>query len=204
LLLGNNARTCVEFPPLGGGDATQSGHGKQGFGFRRIPRLVFAAMLVATIGSDAYKWLLAFHILLAVVWIGSNTAIQIFVIRAKRAGADRLAYFAGEIEWYGTRILIPAALTLVVLGFLLLNESDGAWDLGQGWVMFGFVVWVLSFIAGAGYLGPESARLSKLADERSPEDPEYQRRIARIFIVSRIELLLLILVVLDMTIKPGL
>jgi uncharacterized membrane protein len=159
---------------------------------------------LAVIGSDAYKWLLAFHILFAVVWVGSNTAIQIFVIRARLAGADRLVYFAKEIEWYGTRVLIPASLTLVVLGFLLLNESDGAWDLGQGWVLFGFVVWVLSFIVGAGYLGPESGRLSKMAEERSPEDPEYQRRIARIFVVSRIELLLLILVVLDMTVKPGL
>ena len=161
-------------------------------------------MLLALVGGDAYKWLLAFHILLAVIWVGSNTAIQIFVIRAQRAGTDRLAYFASEIEWYGTRVLIPSSLTLVVLGFLLLHESSGAYDLGQGWVTFGFVVWLLSFIAGAGYLGPESGRLSKLAEKRSPDDPEYQRRIARIFVVSRIELLLLVLVVLDMTIKPGL
>ena len=161
-------------------------------------------MLLAVVGSDAYKWLLAFHILLAVVWIGSNSAIQIFVIRAQRAGADRLAYFAGEIEWYGTRVLIPTSLTLIVLGFLLLSESDGAWDLGQGWVTFGFVVWLLSLIAGAGYLGPESGRLGKLAEERGPEDAEYQRRLSRIFVVSRIELVLLILVVLDMAIKPGL
>jgi uncharacterized membrane protein len=161
-------------------------------------------MSLAVVGSDTYKWLLAFHILLAVVWVGSNTAIQIFVIRAKRAGADRLTYFASEIEWYGTRVLIPTSLALVVLGFILLHESSGAYDLGQGWVTFGFVVWLLSFISGAGYLGPESGRLSKLVDERGPEDPEYQRRLSRIFVVSRIELLLLILVVLDMTVKPGL
>jgi uncharacterized membrane protein len=161
-------------------------------------------MLLAVIGSDAYKWLLAFHILLAVVWVGSNTAIQIFVIRAKRAGPDRISFFASEIQWYGTRVLVPSSLLLVILGFVLLHESSGAYELGQGWVTFGFVVWLLSFIAGAGYLGPESGRLSKLAEERSPEDPEYQRRMTRIFIVSRIELLFLILVVLDMTVKPGL
>jgi len=159
---------------------------------------------LAVVGSDAYKWLLAFHILLAVVWVGSNTAIQILVIRATRASADKLVYLAGEIEWYGTRVLIPSALALVVLGFLLLHESSGAYDLGQGWVTFGFVVFLLSFIAGAGYLGPESGRLSKLVDERGADDPEYRRRIGRLFIVSRIELLLLILVVLDMTVKPGL
>jgi uncharacterized membrane protein len=161
-------------------------------------------MLLATVGSDAYKWLLAFHILLAVVWVGSNTAIQIFVIRANRSGGDRLTYFASEIEWYGTRVLLPTSLTLVVLGFILLHESSGGYDLGQGWVTFGFVVWLFSFIVGAGYLGPESGRLGKMVEERGPDDPEYQRRLARIFLFSRIELLLLILVVLDMTVKPGL
>jgi uncharacterized membrane protein len=161
-------------------------------------------MLLGVVGSDAYKWLLAFHILLAVVWVGSNTAIQIFVIRARRAGPDRLRYLASEIEWYGTRVLVPSSLTVVILGFLLLHESSGAYDLGQGWVTFGFVVWLLSFVAGAGYLGPESGRLGSLAEERGPEDAEYQRRLARIFLVSRIELVLLILVVLDMAVKPGL
>src|SRR5262245_5968728 len=160
--------------------------------------------MLAVIGSDAYKWLLAFHILFAVVWVGSNTAIQILVIRATRAGPDKMAYLASEVEWYGTRVLIPSALVLVVLGFILLNESSGAYDLGQGWVLFGFIVFLLSLVSGAGFLGPESGRLGKMVDERGAEDPEYQRRLRRIFLVSRIELVLLILVVLDMAVKPGL
>src|SRR3954466_5760862 len=161
-------------------------------------------MSLAVVGSDAYKWLLAFCILLAVVWVGSDVAIQIFVVRARRAGPDRLAYPASEIEWYGARVLLPSSLILVVLGFILLHESSGAYDLGQGWVTFGFIVWLLSFIAGAAYLGPESGRLSNLVDERGPDDPEYLRRLTRIFLVSRIELVLLILVVLEMAVKPGL
>ena len=161
-------------------------------------------MSLAVVGSDAYKWLLAFHILLAVVWVGSNTAIQIFVIRATRASGDRLAYLASEIEWYGTRVLLPTSLTLVVLGFILLHESSGAYDLGQGWVAFGFAAWLFSAIVGAGYLGPESGRLGKLVEGRGPDNPEYRSRLRRVFLVSRIELTLLILVVLDMTVKPGL
>ena len=160
--------------------------------------------MLAVVGSDAYKWWLAFHILLAVVWVGSNTAIQIFVVRATRADSAKLASLAGEIEWYGTRVLLPTALALVVIGFILLHVSAGAYDLGKGWVLFGFIVWLLSFIVGAGFLGPESGRLNKLVDERGPDDPEYQGRLKRIFLVSRIELLLLILVVLDMAVKPGL
>jgi uncharacterized membrane protein len=161
-------------------------------------------MSLAVVGSDAYKWWLAFHILLAVVWVGSDVAIQIFVIRARRAGPDRLAYLAGEIEWYGTRVLLPTSLALVIIGFILLHVSAGAYDLGQGWVTFGFIVWLFSAGAGSFYLGPESGRLSKMVEERGPEDPEYLRRLGRIFLVSRIELILLILVVLDMAVKPGL
>jgi uncharacterized membrane protein len=161
-------------------------------------------MSVAVVGSDAYKWWLALHILLAVVWVGSDVAIQVLAIRAKRAGPDRMAFFAREIEWYGTRVLLPASLGLVVIGFILLHVSAGAYDLAQGWVAFGFIVWLLSAGAGSFYLGPESGRLSKLVDERGPEDPEYQRRLSRVFLVSRIELLLLVLVVLDMAVKPGL
>jgi hypothetical protein len=43
-----------------------------------------------------------------------------------------------------------------------------------------------------------------MVDERGPEDAEYQRRVSRIFLVSRIELVLLVLAVLDMAVKPGL
>src|SRR4051794_36455623 len=100
-------------------------------------------MSVAVVGSDAYKWWLALHILLAVVWVGSDVAIQVLAIRAKRAGPDRMAFFAREIEWYGTRVLLPASLGLVVIGFILLHVSAGAYDLAQGWVAFGFIVWLL-------------------------------------------------------------
>lgn len=138
------------------------------------------------------------------MWVGSNTAIQILTVRARRATPDKLAYLASEIEWYGTRVLLPTALALVIIGFILLHVSAGAYDLGQGWVLFGFIVWLLSSIVGPGFLGPESGRLGKLVDERGPDDPEFRHRLSRIFLVSRIELLLLILVVLDMTVKPGL
>jgi uncharacterized membrane protein len=159
--------------------------------------------MLATIVSDNYKWMLAFHILFAMVWIGGNTFIQFITYRAKHAGENEaLAWLTGQIEWWGTRVLIPTSLLLIILGFGLLSESDGAWELSQFWVSFGLGVWILSFIAGAGFLGPESGRLGKMLEERGPDDPEYQARLARIFLVSRIELVLLMLVVLDMAVKP--
>lgn len=161
-------------------------------------------MLTATIASNTYEWLLGFHILAAAIWVGSGVLIQVLTFRAGRAGADaELAYLAGEAEWFGTRFLIPSSLAVVVLGFLLIGESDGAWELSQTWISIGLGVWILSFLAGVLYLGPESGRIEKLSQEKGPSDPEYQRRLRRLFLVSRIELVLLIAVVLDMAIKPG-
>jgi len=70
-------------------------------------------------------------------------------------------------------------------------------------VLLGLAGIAATIATGAGFLGPESVRLGKLAAERDPSDPEIQRRIRRIFAVSRIDLVVLTLVVADMVFKPG-
>ena len=65
------------------------------------------------------------------------------------------------------------------------------------------IVIALSIVTGAGFLGPESGRIAKLMDERGDDDAEVRGRINRLFLVSRIELVLLISVVLVMALKPG-
>ena len=67
----------------------------------------------------------------------------------------------------------------------------------------GILGYVITLITGAGFLGSESARLARLTAERDPADPEVRRRIKRIFMVSRIDLVVLIVVVADMVFKPG-
>ena len=74
----------------------------------------------------------------------------------------------------------------------------------MGVSQFGLAVFfAASFIAGAAFLGPESGRLAKLTAEKGAEDPDVQRRIRRVVMVSRIELVLLIAIVFDMVVKPG-
>ena len=56
---------------------------------------------------------------------------------------------------------------------------------------------------GAGYLGPRASKLARLLDERPPEDSEVQDLITRILLVARIDAVLLLFLVFDMTAKPG-
>jgi uncharacterized membrane protein len=98
--------------------------------------------------------------------------------------------------------LAPASVIVVVLGALLVDEAG--YEFSQTWIMLGFAGFIFSFILGAGFLGPESGRVHKLIAERGAEDAEVQRRIRRMFWVSRVELLVLVAIIADMVFKPGL
>ena len=149
-----------------------------------------------------YEWLLAGHILMAVTWVGGDIMLQVLNLRIRNAEPQRAIDFMSDIEWVGNRLLVPSALALVALGFGL--ASEGNWDLGEFWILAALGVFLFSFVVGAGFLGPESGRISRLAEDRPADDPEVQRRIQRVILISRIELVLLILVILDMVVKPGL
>ena len=128
--------------------------------------------------------------------------VQMFYLRTRGAGGEALTHFAKTVEWVGLRVTTPASLLVVIFGSLLVMEVE-SYDFGQFWITAALAMFAISFMTGAGFLGPETGRLGKLMDERPPDDPEIARRIARLVIVSRVELTLLILIVLDMVLKPG-
>ncbi len=148
-----------------------------------------------------YEWLLAPHILAAVIWVGGAMIVQLFAWRAVSSGdPQRVATFAGDAEWIGMRIFLPASLLLVFFGFLLIGE--GSWGY-PAWIVIAIAIWIASFLTGALFLGPESGRINKLSEEHGADSEIVQARLRRIFLVSRIELVFLLLLVLDMVLKPG-
>jgi uncharacterized membrane protein len=150
---------------------------------------------------NAFKFV---HVLSAVVWVGGACTVQVYALLATRTNDPlRVAAFAKDTEFVGTRIFLPSSLILLVSGIFTLHDSSGLWSFGQGWVQFGLVVVTLSIVVGAGYLGPESGRIARATEAKGVESPEVQERIQRIFLVSRVELVLLLAVVFDMVVKPG-
>jgi uncharacterized membrane protein len=151
---------------------------------------------------STYEFLLFAHLLFVVTWVGTDICLQVLGLRSMAAGPERTVSFLADVEWLGTRLLMPSSLLVIVFGVLLVNNVG--FDFGDTWIILAFAAFAASFIAGAGFLGPESGRISKLAAERGAEDPDVQARIARVLIISRIELVILIAVILDMVVKPGL
>jgi uncharacterized membrane protein len=151
---------------------------------------------------STYEVLLFGHLLFVVAWVGTDVALQVLSFRTLRAGPERTVQFTADVEWLGTRLLVPSSLLVIVFGILLTNHLG--FDFSDAWIVLAFAGFAASFVAGAGYLGPETGRISKLAADRGVDDPDVQARIRRVLLVSRIELMILIALILDMVVKPGL
>ncbi len=155
------------------------------------------------ISSSLYDTLKFLHVLAAIVWLGSGIYAQALatMVRGEHDPA-RLAMVARDIGRLGQRLITPAAISVLVFGVWLV-AADPYLNFTDTWIEVGLIGYLITLITGAGFLGPESARLGSLSAQRDPSDPEIQERIKRIFLVSRIDLVVLIVVVADMVFKPG-
>jgi uncharacterized membrane protein len=151
---------------------------------------------------SSYELLLFVHVLAAVVWVGGALSLQVLAIRAERsADGGRVANIAREAEWVGSRVFLPSSIVLLLAGIGLTLEGD--WGFTTPWVLLGLIAYGLSALTGSLFLGPESGRIGKMIADVGPQDPDVLARIKRIFLVSRIELVVLLFIVFDMTVKPG-
>jgi hypothetical protein len=113
-----------------------------------------------------------------------------------------LASFACKAALTGERVYTPLSLLVLAFGFGLMENAQSPWSYDQFFVIFALVGWAVSAATGAFFLGPEAARLGKLMPTKPPEDPEVQRRIRRILLIVRLDVVLLLAIVFVMTAKP--
>jgi uncharacterized membrane protein len=159
---------------------------------------------VLAFSEGIYNWIKAGHVLAAIVWVGGGIFIQIYVSRLRGANDQvRLMGFAKDIEKLGTMVFLPSSIVVLLLGIALVWYSP-AWEITQLWVILGLIGIANTIVVGAVFLGPEGGRIARLAEERGPEDAEVARRTQRIFTISRFDIAVLVLVVIDMVVKPGL
>jgi uncharacterized membrane protein len=153
-----------------------------------------------TLAATSYQWFLAGHILAAVVWVGGAVTLHLLFHRVNpEEDPARAALLMGEAGFIGNRVLAPASVALLILGFVLMGKGDWGYDL---WVLFALAVWLYSLVVGAGYFGRKAGPLAEgLATQGwTPEVAATWRPFRRL---AAIETWLLVLAVVDMTLKPG-
>lgn len=149
-----------------------------------------------------YTFFKSAHLVAAAVWVGGAFMIQALAFRITRTDdAKRQADFAKDTEIVGMRVFIPATWTVLLAGIAMMINFDWSW--GQNWIVFGLIAFALSFVVGAGYLGPEGGLIAETIEREGPASPAAQARIRRILLISRCELVVLMTVIVNMTVKPS-
>ena len=150
---------------------------------------------------ERYELLVFLHISAAIIWLGAGFLIALLVLGAERAGdRQKEAGHHQDVAWLAPRLFIPASLSTLVTGILVV--IDGPWSFDQLWVTVAFVGWAVSFALGFFYFKPEGERIGQIAQERGPADPELASRLHRLNVVDRVQLAILFVVVADMVSKP--
>ena len=146
-----------------------------------------------------YEVLLFVHIATAAVWLGSGFFLQMLVWRAGRVNDGPLLQgVASNSGWLAQRIFIPASLAVLVAGVLLTIE--GPWSFGDLWIVLGLAGYAISFLVGILFIEPEGKRIA--AAMQAGDVGRSAFHVARINAVSRIELVVLYLVLAAMALKP--
>jgi uncharacterized membrane protein len=177
---------------------------------RRTANVVSAISAVALlVGAVVFiietdSWYLAFkaiHVVAAAIWIGAATLLALLAAIADRTDDESsLLQIGRQADWASLRLFIPASFT--VLGFGLAATFNGDLDWGTFWIIFGLAGWVASTAIGIFYIAPKTKELHGLLAARGAGDPDVRAAIQRLLVAGRVDLAILLLIVVDMTVKP--
>ena len=146
--------------------------------------------------------LLTVHVLAAVVWVGGSVSILALGYYLKRRDVNTRVDYTRWTEWLAPRIFAPASIAVIVAGPLLVSELG--YEMNEPWLHIGFTGWFLSFVIGVAFYGREGKKREALIERHGIEHESVAHSVDRVLKVATIDTLIVTLVVLDMTIKPGL
>ena len=146
-------------------------------------------------------FLLTIHVLAAVIWVGGSVLALALGYYLRGRDIETRVEYTRWTEWLGPRLFAPASIAVIVAGPLLVDDLGYEFD--QTWLTLGFVGWTISFIFGVGFYPREGIKREKLIEEHGIGHELVAKSINRVITVATIDTLVVVLVVIDMTTKPG-
>ena len=148
---------------------------------------------------NTYTVLKSIHVVGAVMWVGSgfllNVAITLAFTTDDRDSRLRSLKLA---EFVGPKLLTPISIVVIGMGVWLAAKYD-YFDLL--WVRLGLASFVITFLVGIAFLGPQSAKMVEMIEGGSP-DQEVMAKYRVVSTVARLDSLMLLAIVVIMVIKP--
>jgi len=151
----------------------------------------------------AFDVVLILHVVCAVVGLGTVVVSAVQAGRFRTVASGQLpsgvrSYFAPGVNWAGR-----ALYGVPVFGFVLVGMSDGFFDVGDGWILWGLVLWVAAIWAAEALLWPAERRVKAvLADRPDGPWPEAARDCRTVVWLGSGLTAVLILAVVLMVVQP--
>jgi uncharacterized membrane protein len=141
------------------------------------------------------------HVSVAVFWVGGGLLLTVLALRAERSNdTDELVTLARQATFAGEKLFAPAGGIVLAMGItMVINQHIG---FGTAWIDIGLVGFALSFVTGVAVLAPRAKRIVELCETVGTTAPETQAAIREILVVARVDTAVLLLVVMDMLMKP--
>ena len=147
------------------------------------------------------KFLLTAHVVAAVVWVGGSVLALTLGYYLRGRDIETRVEYTRWTEWLGPRLFAPMSVIVIIAGPLL---ADRLYNFDQTWLTLGFIGWGLSFLIGVAFYPREGAKREKLIEQDGMANEQVARSINRVLTVATVDTLIVLLVVIDMTTKPGL
>jgi uncharacterized membrane protein len=167
--------------------------------------LVGVGLLFAFKATDAAStWFGVFklvHVCIAVFWVGGGLLLTALGIRAQRTdNAEELATVARQAAWAGEKLFAPSGGIVLAMGITMVIDQHIGF--GTTWVSIGLAGWLISFITGIAVLSPRAKKLAELLETAGPTAAVTQKAIREILLIARVDVALLLVIVMDMLMKP--
>ena len=151
---------------------------------------------------DLYTVLLFVHVLAAALWVGGGVMLHIIAERAvKSEDPVRIGNLLADAEHTGKTFFGPASGVTLLAGIALVLKGDWGWD--HIFVLGGILGIVVSMVIGFGGIQPASMKVGQALGATGTLTDEVRAGLKKIQALSRVDTLILIVVVFLMTNKPG-
>jgi uncharacterized membrane protein len=182
-------------------DATAANRGSQTQ--TALIGLAFLILAIVFVVSDGH-WFTAFmtvHVIFVVIWIGGGAALTILgMVAERKSDGAQLAVIAKQAAFLGQRVFAPAAIVVVVMGGAMVQNAGIGY--GHFWIVFGLLGFLTTFVIGIAVLSPMAVKVSEIVEAHGPDAAESRAAIAKILLIARADVAMLLLVIVDMVSKP--
>ena len=147
-----------------------------------------------------YELLLSLHILAIATWFGSGLAITAIAFQAIKTGPETFGTVVVPSTRWAGKAHPAAGVVLLVTGFAMVADADLDFDT---WLILGLIGLVVAMGLGGALIGRTADGMLKRLEGGSMTAEELTASGRQLLLYTRIELVILVLVIVDMVAKPG-